>query len=142
MKEVNIKDLIEKYKSGKSSLKEEEFLFDNIDDSETGIKAWSSFVKKNKKVVPDNFNDDLWQSFDKKTTKTNRFKIGLMSAVASILLLSTLYLNNLRNQGLSNNEKEALLNEAKKMFIVTEQTKPILRIIVESDLLIVYTKIE
>ncbi|MCL7764054.1 hypothetical protein MPF19_11545 [Polaribacter sp. Z014] len=142
MKEENIKNILEKYKSGKSTLKEETFLFDNVDDSETGIKAWSSFVKKNKKVVPDNFNDDSWQSFDKKTTKNNRFKIGLMSAIASILLLSTLYLNNLRNQGLSNNEKEALLNEAKKMFIVAEQTKPILRIIVESDLLIVYTKIE
>lgn len=142
MKEENIKNILEKYKSGESSLKEEEFLFDNVDDSDTGIKAWFSFVKRNKKVAPDNFNDDLWKTFEKRTTKNNRFKIGLLSVAASIVLISTLYINNIRDKGLSDFEKEALLNEAKNMFAEYEQTKPIYRIITENDLVIVYTKIE
>jgi len=142
MKEVNIKEIIEKYKSGNSSLKEEAFLFDNVDESQHEIKTWASFVKRNKKVAPDNFNDALWESFDKKTTKNNRFKIAIMSAAASILLISTLYLNNIRDKGLSNSEKEALLNEAKSMFTEYEQTKPTYKIIAENDFIIVYTKTE
>lgn len=142
MKEENIKNILEKYKSGESSLKEEEFLFDNIDDFDTGIKNWSSFVKRNKKVAPDNFNDDLWTSFEKRTTKNNRFKIGLLSAAASIVLISTLYINNIRDKGLSDFEKEALLNEAKNMFLEYDQKKTIYRVIAENDLVIVYTKIE
>ncbi|MGJ8759215.1 MAG: hypothetical protein ACSHXA_01650 [Polaribacter sp.] len=140
MKEENIKNLITKYKLGTSSLKEEALLFDNVDDSETAIKAVSTFVKKNKKVAPDNFNNDLWKSFDKKTTQKNRFKIGLISAAASILLISTLYINNISDNGLSYGEKEALLNEAKNMF--TEQEVQPISVLIESDLIIVYTKIE
>ncbi|QXP69037.1 hypothetical protein H0I29_10315 [Polaribacter sp. R2A056_3_33] len=140
MKEENIKNLITKYKLGTSSLKEEALLFDNVDDSETAIKAVATFVKKNKKVAPDNFNNDLWKSFDKKTTQKNRFKIGLISAAASILLISTLYINNISDNGLSYGEKEALLNEAKNMF--TEQEVQPISVLIESDLIIVYTKIE
>jgi len=140
MKEENIKNLITKYKLGSSSLKEEALLFDNVDDSETAIKAVATFVKKNKKVAPDNFNNDLWKSFDKKTTQKNRFKIGLISAAASILLISTLYINNISDNGLSYGEKEALLNEAKNMF--TEQEVQPISVLIESDLIIVYTKIE
>ncbi|QXP66925.1 hypothetical protein [Polaribacter sp. AHE13PA] len=140
MKEENIKNLITKYKLGSSSLKEEALLFDNVDDSETAIKAVATFVKKNKKVAPDNFNNDLWKSFDKKTTQKNRFKIGLISAAASILLISTLYINTISDNGLSYGEKEALLNEAKNMF--TKQEVQPISVLIESDLIIVYTKIE
>ena len=140
MKEENIKNLITKYKLGSSSLKEEALLFDNVDDSETAIKTVATFVKKNKKVAPDNFNNDLWKSFDKKTTQQNRFKIGLISAAASIILISTLYINNISDNGLSYGEKEALLNEAKNMF--TEQEVQPISVLIESDLIIVYTKIE
>jgi hypothetical protein len=140
MKEENIKNLITKYKLGSSSLKEESFLFENVNDSETAIKTVATFVKKNKKVAPDNFNNDLWKSFDKKTTQKNRFKIGLISAAASILLISTLYINTISDSGLSYGEKEALLNEAKNMF--TEQEVQPISVLIESDLIIVYTKIE
>ena len=140
MKEENIKNLITKYKLGSSSLKEEALLFDNVDDSETAIKTVATFVKKNKKVAPDNFNNDLWKSFDKKTTQKNRFKIGLISAAASILLISTLYINTISDNGLSYGEKEALLNEAKNMF--TKQEVQPISVLIESDLIIVYTKIE
>ncbi|WP_343328994.1 hypothetical protein [Polaribacter staleyi] len=138
MKEENIKDIIAKYKSGSSSLKEEEFLFNYVDDSETAIKTVATYVKKNKKIAPDNFNTDLWNSFDKKTTQQNRFKIGLISAAASILLICTLYINTISDKGLSYGEKEALLNEAKNMF--TKQEVQPIRVLIESDLIIVYTK--
>lgn len=140
MKEVNIKDIITKYKLGTSSLKEEAFLFDNVDDSETAIKTVATFVKKNKKVAPKNFNTDLWKSFDKKTTPKNRFKIGLISAAASILLICTLYINSKSDKDLSYGEKEALLNEAKNMF--TKQEIQPISVLIESELIIVYTKIE
>ncbi|MCG1037351.1 hypothetical protein [Polaribacter sargassicola] len=142
MSEENIKNLMDKYKSGTSSLEEEKELFDNVNESEPEIKTWASFVKKNKKVAPDNFNDKLWESFDKKTSKNNRFKIGLISVAASVLFISTLFMNNIKNESLSNEEKEALLNEAKNMFIEFDKSKPKYNVLVESDLLIVYTKTE
>lgn len=139
MKEENIKNIKAKYKFGSSSLKEEAFLFDNVDDSETVIKTWSTFVKKNKIITPSNFNNVLWKSFDKKITINNKFKF--ISAAASILLIITLYIYNINNEGLSYGEKEALLYEARSMFI-KQKVKPIHRVIVESDLIIVYTKID
>jgi len=142
MSEENIKNLIDKYKSGISSLEEELMLFDNVDESQPEIKTWASFVKKNKKVAPDNFNDDLWQTFDKKTSKSKQFKIGLISAAASVLLICTLFFANQKNEGLTNKEKEALLNEAKEMFIEFDASKPKYNVLVESDLLTVYTKVE
>lgn len=142
MSEEHIKNLIDKYKSGTSSLKEEIELFDNVNESEPEIKTWASFVKKNKKVAPDNLNDKLWESFDKKKSKNKQFKIGLISAAASLVLISTLFVNNIKNKDLSNSEKEALLKEAKEMFIEFDKSKPKYSVLVENDLLIVYTKVE
>ena len=142
MKEETIKNLIEKYKSGTSSLQEEEFLFNNVDESEEGIKTWSTFVKNHKKEAPENFNNTLWESFEKRNRKKNKFRIGVLSAAASIVLVFSLYTSNINQNKLTINEKESLLNEAKNMFVVTEQTLARHKIIIESDLIVVYTRQE
>ena len=71
MKEETIKNLIEKYQSGTSSLEEESFLFDHINDEDSSISLWSDFVKNNKKEAPENFNNEQWKSFEKKIEKTD-----------------------------------------------------------------------
>jgi hypothetical protein len=142
MKEVNIKNLITKYKLGTSSLKEEQFLFDNLDDSEPAIEATSVFSKMNKKEIPDNFNDKLWADFEEKNFRKNRFRIGILSAAASIILIFSLYMSNLGESKLTTSDKVALLNEAKQMFSDAEETLIIHNIIIESDLIVVYTKVE
>ncbi|WP_339882121.1 hypothetical protein [Polaribacter vadi] len=140
MKEETIKNRIEKYKNGETSLKEEKRLFDEVDENESEIKILAGFVEENKIETPYNLNDKLWNSFEKKTAKKNRFKIGIFSAAASILLLVSLYFGFLNENELSYNEKEALLNEAKSMFSDAEVKQTIHNIIIETDFIIVYTK--
>ena len=140
MKEETIKNRIEKYKNGETSLKEEKRLFDEVGENESEIKILAGFVEENKIEIPYNLNDKLWNSFEKKTAKKNRFKIGIFSAAASILLLVSLYFGFLNNDELSYNEKQALLNEAKSMFSDAEVKQTIHNIIIETDFVIVYTK--
>lgn len=143
MKEERIKNLIEKYKSGESSLKENEFLFDNVDESNPEMKSLSSFIYQHKKSAPNNFNDKLWESFEKRNIKFNRNKkIKVLSIAASVILLVTLYINTIQQNKLSNNEKQALLNEAKNMFTESKKPEIVHHIILESDLIVVYTKSE
>jgi len=85
-------------------------------------------------------NGTLWESFNEKTTKKNRFKIGFLSAAASIALIFTLFIYNSNKNTLTETEKQALLNEAKNMFIEADEEKVMYRKILENELVIVYTK--
>jgi len=142
MKEGNIKSLIKKYKSGTSSLKEEQFLFNYKGDTEPEIEIWSTFVKTNKKEVPNDLNNKLWKSFEKRNSRNHRFKIGFMSAAASIIFIISLAIGSIRQNELTDSEKEVLLNEAKSMFADVNQEQAIHNIIIENELIVVYTKSE
>ena len=113
-------------------------LFDSKKVTNSSIQMIFSFIKKNKKEVPQNFNDKMWMSFDKKTKKMNQFRIGLLSTAASIVLLLSIYISN-KNE-LTNSEKEALLIEAKSMFIAKNQKEKNYTIIIQNELVVVYTK--
>ena len=140
MKEETINKLIQKYKNGETSLKEEEQLFYNAKENQPEIRILADFKEKNQIKTPSNLNDKLWNSFDVKQRKNNRFRIGVFSAAASIVLLLSFYFGSLNNNKLSYSEKQALLDEAKKMFLESEQS--IQNIILETDMVIVYTKPE
>ncbi len=142
MKEKKIEKLTEKYEAGASTLHEEQFLFDNADNSRSMIEAWSSFVKRYKRKAPENFNDTLWDSFQNRTIRKRRFKIGIMSAAASVILIIALFIGIPGQKKLSYNEKEALLNQAQNMFIDSEQEIIKGNIIYEDEMIIIYTSIE
>ena len=140
MSEENIKNIIKKYTSGTSTLEEEKMLFTSAKKTNESLKIWADFVKQNQKEIPENLNDKLWESFEEKTKKSHKFKIGVLSAAASISLILSLFIYNNNQNTLSETEKQALLNEAKSMFIEPNKEKVIYRKILENDLVIVYTK--
>jgi hypothetical protein len=140
MSEENSNDIIQKYKSGTSSLEEEKLLFNSAEKMEEPLKKLSSFVKQNQKKIPENLNDTLWESFEEKTKKSNKFKIGILSAAASIALIFSLFIYNNNQNTLTETEKQALLNEAKNMFIEADEEKAMYRKILENELVIVYIK--
>jgi len=141
--EVNeYKKLVEKYKEGHSTLSEEKFLFDNAKYSEDGLEAWSSFVKKNKTEIPNDFNETLWQSFQNKKTKKRRLFARITTVAASILLLISLFISNLGQKELSYSEKEVLLNQAINMFTDTNQKEIQQSVFYENEIIIIYTIIE
>ncbi|WP_159948744.1 hypothetical protein [Polaribacter septentrionalilitoris] len=142
MSEENINNIIQKYEAGKSSLVEEKILFNNADEANENLKTWATYVKRNQAKVPENLNEKLWKSFEDKTAKKNNFKLGFVSTAASIALIMSFYLFSRSDNKLRQNEKEALLNEAKNMFQDSIENNPIHRILLEDELVIVYTKIE
>jgi hypothetical protein len=67
MKDENFKNLIDKYDAGHSSIQEEKLLHNNINEKDTAMKAWSTFVQNHKIETPKNFNEQLWEEFEPKT---------------------------------------------------------------------------
>jgi hypothetical protein len=139
MKEETISSMFEKYENGETSLEEEQALFSKTHENESEVNALAGFLKRNQIKTPDHFNKDLWKSFDKKTSKNSRFRIGVFSAAASILLLFSMYFWNISKKEMTYNEKVALLNEAKSMFENISQKELDQNIILETDMVIVYT---
>ncbi|WP_178991582.1 hypothetical protein [Winogradskyella schleiferi] len=138
MKKEHTKEIFEKYKNGLTSLEEERFLLKNASiNFNFPLLDWIKFEKKNKKQITDDFNERLWQSFEKKTQPKTRLLKRVVIAAASIVLLFTLYNKNKQENTQSLWEKEALLMEAKSMFSDIEQNAN-REIIFDSDLVTVY----
>lgn len=140
MNQEHIKLLRNKYKAGESSLQEEKCLFAAVNESDPELKSVATFIQNNSITAPENLNDKLWESFEKRNSKSKKLKIGIFSAAASIALLVTFYINKNHQNKLSNSEKQALLNEAKNMFADVNSSENQHRIILESDLVVVYSK--
>jgi hypothetical protein len=139
MKEETIKNLIKKYKKGETSLSEEKELFNSVNETQPEIANLSQFIKNNQIKTPENLNERLWESFDEKSVKSNKFLIGIYSSAASILLIFSFYFWNFEPNKMTYNEKLVLLNEAKSMFVDPSEKEIISNIILETDLIIVYT---
>ena len=139
MKEEHIKNIIEKYKLGTSSLEEEKTLLESDVIVDEPIRNLSTFIKNNKKEAPDNFNQKLWESFNKKIKKPNTFRLRLFSAAASIALIVSIFIYNNNKNEMPVSEKEALLNEAKRMFMASNEEEKY-DVIFENELVVVYTK--
>ena len=139
MKEIEFEKLVEKYNEGDSSLKEEQLLFNNAKNSEHSLEAWSTFVKNNKKEIPKDFNETLWESFQNKKIRKRKIFIGIMSAAASILLLISLFITTPKQKELNYSEKEVLLNQAINMVSNSEIKK---NIFYEDDMIVIYTTTE
>lgn len=139
MKDENLKNLIDKYENGQSSLNEEKILHDQTDEINPEMKPWSEFVNNHKAKVPEEFNEELWEKFEPKTNTTRKLFISIASVAATVLLIVTLYFNfNSNQQELSYEEKEALLNQAKDM-LFNEDHLAQQDIIYEDETIIIYT---
>lgn len=139
MSNYNSKEILKKYKAGSSTLKEEKFLFNNADEISSEFDLWASFVKKNKKEIPENLNQKLWTSFEEKTKRKSKFKIGILSAAASIVVLLSVFIYNTNQNKLEETKKVALLEEAKRMFNNTDNEEMYTKLL-EDELVIVYIK--
>ncbi|NQU52335.1 MAG: hypothetical protein HQ522_07320 [Bacteroidetes bacterium] len=142
MNKEKIENLIEKYEAGASTLQEEQFLFDNAENSDPTIEAWSAFVKHKKKVAPQNLNDSLWASIQTRKIKKRSFVISIMSTAATVLLFIFISVNYLSSKKMSYKEKEALLSEALSMLDIQKQIIAEQSIIYEDEMIIIYSATE
>ncbi len=142
MKEDRLDKLIEKYRQGNTSLEEEQILFENANDINPSLEAWSDFVLRNKVSTTSDFNQQQWASFQKKTTKKPMKTIGILSAAASIVLIMTMYIQIQKSKQNKAFETEALFNQVLNMVEDTEDTEIPQSILYENEMLIIYTTIE
>lgn len=142
MKEDEFENLTKKYEAGASTLREEQFLLDNAEEINPNIEAWSIFVKTNKREIPGNFNNTLWESFQRRTNKKRRIKIRIISAAASILLIIAVSIVIPLGNKPTYEEKEALLTQARNMLAESDQLIATENIIYEDEMIIIYTSIE
>lgn len=98
--------------------------------------------KQNKIEVPENLNEKLWSSFEEKISKKKSNVIFKWSAVASIALLLTFYVNYNYQKNQEELKKKALLKEVKSMFDEPSENFKINSVLFEDETLIVYTKTE
>ncbi len=139
MEENKADSILKKYKEGQSTLSEEQFLFDNTENLNPSMKAWSTFVKNNQTATPKYFNEHLWASFETKRNRKRKLLIGAMAVAASVSVLIALFFTHPAPEELNYSEKEALLNIAREMVHHTDLAEIEERVIYENDIVIIYT---
>lgn len=142
MREEEFEKLVEKYKEGNSSLKEENVLFNHSGHSEPSLEAWSTFVKNNKAEAPKGLNDTLWASFQHNKAKKRRLLFRTLALAASVILLGAFFITNQEPKEQSYAEKERLLKQALEMFDNVEQEEVHHHVFYENELVVLYTTTE
>lgn len=138
MKKETIESLVKKYREGNTTLKEEEFLKDNVSKSDVNIHNWLSNVGSKKNDLPQDFEESMWRTFQDKTSNKRKLSFELFSAAASILLLITLMNTNFESKELSYSEKEALLKEALSLYDSTETSNDNESIFYQDEIVVIY----
>jgi len=138
MKDHKTKYLTEKYEAGESSLAEERQLFVDAKGTSSPLETWSTFVQKNKKTAPEEFNDKMWLLFEKR--KKRKLFLTALSAAASILLIMiAIFMTKEPQTSLSYDEKQALLEEGLAMFTTVNQDQSQEEVLFENEFIIIYT---
>ncbi|MEL7001771.1 MAG: hypothetical protein AAFN93_03450 [Bacteroidota bacterium] len=132
-------DLIDKYLAAESTLEEEKKLFNS---EQTGLEAWSNYVKQKKKKAPTDLNAKIMASIQTRKRRKQRFLFGVSAAAASLVLFMVLFMSNKSNHEMNYAEKEAKLNEALSMFPDDDPVKSERDIIYEDEIIVIYTASE
>ena len=133
--------LLKKYEAGESDLAEEQLLVEHARDANSGLQAWSEFLKQNKKPAPAHLRDTIWSAIQRTRRKKRRRTIGILSVAASVLLVISVLIRIPGERELTDEEKAALLKEVNAMF-VNEKNVPEKDILYEDELIIIYTAVE
>ena len=137
MNKQSIEGLYKKYLEGKSTLEEENTLF-NATNQESSLDSWSKYVKKSRTPAPENFNSLIWSGIENRKKRKHRYLRALSTVAASITILIAIGLYKPNKNELSLEKKKALLNEALAMFPNQEPNTQNLSIIYEDEIIIIY----
>jgi len=134
--------LIERYWAAKTSLEEEEALFQG-DNQYPGINEWATYRKQNRKKAPSNLSDSVWSAIQNRRRNKRRILMGVSAVAASIVLFAVSFVGgpghlNMDENGMTYYEKEALLNDALSMFANEKTRTSEQNIIYEDDVVIIY----
>lgn len=140
MEKGNIKNWMEKYTSGQSTLAEEAYHVKNVEKSADNSSLWFRYLKKEKIKTPTDLNEKIWDKIQKreKKTKLRKLVIGSMSIAASLLLLLLFFKPEPNPKPYSLAEKQALLKEAMAMFENDNINKRNKKVLYEDDIIIIY----
>ncbi|QTE21427.1 hypothetical protein [Polaribacter cellanae] len=129
-------DLKNKYFTAKTTLEEEEWLF-NSKNNDPEIEKWATYVNKNKAEIPSNLKDSVWSAIQNKEKRKKQKLIRLSGIAASIVLFISIFIYNYTNK-INDKKNEALLNEALSMFPKEKNVAEIQQVLYEDNMVIVY----
>jgi len=130
-------DLLSKYFAAESTIKEEEELFSQGNET-AGIEEWSRFVQNKKVKAPSDLKASIWSKIQAKKRRKQRFMMGMSGIAASITILLVLFFNGVEDNGMPYEEKEAMLKEALSMFGDEPNEKNKQTIIYEDEMIVIY----
>ena len=138
MKKSELENIMNKYNQGKTTLEEEQSLFEYAKDNDLSLTVWAEYLKQRKKKAPDNLKSNIWKAIQSGETRKRKLRIGLLSAAASVLLIIGFSINYLRNERMDYLEKEALLQEVLNMLPDEQIVQSNGRVLYEDNSVIIY----
>jgi len=136
MKKEQLNKLLELYKEGKTSRDEEKTLKEYY-RKDLDKNAWFNYISDNSKTIPEELEQSLNQSLEKRQQSARTIRRTLISAAAIALLLVSTFVFKpwLRNGQMSKAQIIATLNEVNELFIEEPE-----EIIYEDEALVIYLK--
>jgi len=136
MKKEQLNKLLELYKEGKTSRDEEKTLKEYY-RKDLDKNAWFNYISDNSKTIPEELEQSLNQSLEKRQQSARTIRRTLISAAAIALLLVSTFVFKpwQRNAQMSKAQIIATLNEVNELFIEEPE-----EIIYEDEALVIYLK--
>ena len=132
--------LLELYRKGLTSSKEEDALLNQLGESGSGPGLWFSFLENNKKTVPADLENQIWSTIQSGESRKKRLTIRRVLAAASVALLISisLIITPWQRKGMSYEEKAAVLEEAIKMMVDASEIPDNREILYEDEIICIY----
>ena len=132
--------LLELYRKGLSSSKEDDALLNKLGESKSGPGLWFNFIKNHKKTSPADLENQIWSTIQSGESRKKRLTIRRMLAAASIALLISISLifTPWQQKGMSYEEKAAVLEEALLMMAGTTEMPDNREILYEDEIICIY----
>ena len=141
MNKEQVDKLLKLFEQGLTSTEEEDVLLEHFSDSRTGDKVLFNYIMHQKKMVPDNLENQIWSSIQSGEKKKKRFMLRMTLAAASVILVISYLLIFVpgHQEEMTYREKVAILEEAQSMISGATENTTKREIIYEDDVLIIYT---
>jgi len=131
--------LQELYEQGLTSIEEERVLIRNHSASGNSLNMWFDYIRFKRKLVPSDIEMQVWEKVKSAQQRQRRLFASVISAAASVLIISALITTNLLGDEKAKNRATlAAFEEALSMIPDRSSTNTTPSILYEDESIIIY----
>lgn len=127
------------YLEAKTSVAQERAYLNQNGEPASPRAQWSDFVARHRVQVPKGLQEDLWESFERKSRAVIWWRKPIVKGAVAVVLVGLFYFGAQLVAGREYERKEALLQQAQQLFSETPAESVRDSIIYETEVLIIYT---